>query len=33
VKHAKVENGILTVELEREIPEAQKPKSIAIEFK
>lgn len=33
VKHAKVENGILTVQLEREVPEAQKPKSIAIEFK
>lgn len=33
VKHASVENGILTVQLEREIPEEQKPRSIAIEFK
>jgi molecular chaperone IbpA len=33
VRHASVENGILTVQLEREIPEEQKPRSIAIEFK
>lgn len=33
VRHATVENGILTVQLEREIPEEQKPRSIAIEFK
>lgn len=33
VKNANVENGILTVQLEREVPESQKPRSIAIEFK
>jgi molecular chaperone IbpA len=33
VRRASVENGILTVQLEREIPEEQKPRSIAIEFK
>lgn len=29
---AKSENGILTIDLERKIPEAQKPKTIAINF-
>ena len=29
---AKVENGILTIELERQIPEEQKPKTIAISY-
>ena len=30
---AKAENGILMVELERQVPEEQKPKSIAITYK
>lgn len=30
---AKAENGILQVELERQVPEEQKPKSIAITYK
>ena len=33
VKSADVENGILKVALERNIPEAMKPKSIAINYK
>ena len=33
VKTASVENGILIVSLEREVPEAMKPKSIAINYK
>lgn len=32
VLDAKVQNGILTVSLERKIPESQKPKQIAIEY-
>ena len=30
---AKAENGILTVELERQVPEEQKPKTVAITYK
>lgn len=33
VKSATVENGILVVQLEREVPETMKPKSIAITYK
>lgn len=33
VKSATVENGILVVSLEREVPETMKPKSIAITYK
>jgi len=33
VKSATVENGILVVTLEREVPETMKPKSIAITYK
>lgn len=33
VKSATVENGILIVQLEREVPETMKPKSIAITYK
>lgn len=33
VVNAKQENGILTVELERKIPEEKKPKQIAISYK
>ena len=33
VKTASVDNGILIVSLEREVPEAMKPKSIAINYK
>jgi molecular chaperone IbpA len=33
VVNATVENGILSVELERKIPESAKPKTIAIEYK
>jgi len=29
---AKVENGILTIALERQVPEEQKPKTIAITY-
>lgn len=30
---AKAENGILTIELERQVPEEQKPKTVAITYK
>ena len=30
---AKAENGILTIELERQVPEEQKPKTVAIAYK
>lgn len=33
VKSANVENGILSIELERNIPEAQRPRKIAIGYK
>ena len=33
VVSAKSQNGILTVELKREVPESMKPKSIAIDYK
>lgn len=33
VKSADVENGVLSIALERNIPEAMKPKSIAINYK
>ena len=33
VKSADVENGVLKIALERNIPEAMKPKSIAINYK
>ncbi len=33
VTGARLENGILSIELEREVPEAMKPRSIAIETK
>ena len=29
---AKAENGILTIELERQVPEEQKPKTVAITY-
>ena len=33
VTGARLENGILSIELEREVPEAMKPRSIAVETK